>query len=321
MGLPNVNGVQTVGRSEKSSLHDLKVTIGVCVRNCEDLIREAIDSIINQDFPHGLMEVIFVDDGSEDKTLSIIENYVPKMDMFTKVFHQEWKGLGPARNAVMNHASGKYIVWVDGDMQLSGDFVTKQVAFMEKNPSVGIGKGKYGMYVQANLVCALENMEFATSNFRYRGKANSTPLGTGGSIYRVEAIRQVGGFDQDITGSGEDMDVEYRIRAAGWLLDITSAVFYERHRKTWKSLWNEYVWHGRGGSYLFGKSKRIVNPYKLWPPVAFAAELFRATLAYKLTRRKAALLLPFHYAFKRTAWFLGFVTSLLENGNNKRKSA
>jgi len=291
------------------------------VRNSEDLIKEAIDSVINQDYPHEIMEVIFVDDGSEDKTLSIIESYVPKMDMFTKVFHQEWKGLGPARNVIVNNAGGKYIVWVDGDMVLSKDFVRKQVVFMEKKPSVGIGKGRYGMYVQANLLETLENMEFVATNFRRRGKTDSTPLGTGGSIYRVEAIRQVGGFDQNITGSGEDMDAEYMIRAAGWLLDITSAVFYERRRKTWKSLWNEYFWHGRSGSYLLGKSRPIVSLYKFWPPVAFTIEFSRIAKAYKLTRRKTAFLLPLHYTFKRTAWLLGFLKGSLENGHNKRKPA
>jgi len=277
------------------------------VRNCQDLIREAIDSIINQDYPHELMEVVFVDDGSEDKTLAIIEGYVPKMDMPTKVFHQEWKGLGSARNVVVNNASGKYIIWVDGDMQLPRSFVRKQVTFMERNPSVGIGKGKYGIYVQENLVSTLENMEFIASNFRLKGKENSTPLGTGGSIYRFEAIRQVGGFDQNITGSGEDMDAEYRIKASGWLLNITPAVFYERRRKTWKALWNEYFWHGKSASYLFGKNVRIINPYKLWPPVTLVTEFFRVTFVYKLTCRKVALLLPIHYIFKRIAWLFGFI--------------
>jgi len=296
-----------VGSKVKKPANYPKVTIGVCVRNCQDLIREAIDSIINQDYPHELMEVVFVDDGSEDKTLAIIEGYVPKMDMPTKVFHQEWKGLGPARNVVVNNASGKYIIWVDGDMQLPRSFVRKQVTFMERNPSVGIGKGKYGIYVQENLVSTLENMEFIASNFRLKGKENSTPLGTGGSIYRFEAIRQVGGFDQNITGSGEDMDAEYRIKASGWLLNITPAVFYERRRKTWKALWNEYFWHGKSASYLFGKNVRIINPYKLWPPVTLVTEFFRVTFVYKLTCRKVALLLPIHYIFKRIAWLFGFI--------------
>jgi glycosyltransferase involved in cell wall biosynthesis len=273
---------------------------------------EAIDSVINQDYPHEIMEVIFVDDGSVDETLSIIESYVSKMDMLTKVFHQEWKGLGQSRNVVVNNACGKYIVWVDGDMVVTTDFVRKQVKFMEKNPSVGIGKGRYGMYVQANLVETLENLEFVATTFGRRKKTNSTPLGTGGSIYRVKAIRQVGGFDRNITGSGEDHDAECRIRAAGWLLEITSAVFYERRRKTWKSLWNEYLWHGRSGPYLLGKSKRIFDLYKLWPPVTFIIEFSRISKAYKLTYRKTTLLLPLHYTFKRTAWLLGFLRGLLE---------
>jgi len=300
--------------------NNIKVTIGVCVRNCEDLIGETIESIMNQDFPHMFMKVIFVDDGSEDKTPSIIQSYLPKLDTQVEIFRHKWKGLGATRNVVVNNAEGEYIIWVDGDMRLSKDFVRKQVEFMERNHVVGIGKGKYGMYTQANLVGDLENMEFVATNFRRGGKTNSLPLGTGGSIYRVKAIKQIDGFDQDITGSGEDVDAEYRIRAAGWLLNVTSAVFYEKRRETWKSLWNEYFWHGRGSSYLFEKNRQIVNWYKLWPPVAFVVEFFRVVMAYKLTRRKVALFLPFHYAFKRTAWFLGLVRSLLENGNRKRKS-
>jgi len=42
-----------------------RVTIGVCVRDCEDFIGEATDSIVNQDFPHDLIEVIFVDDSQD----------------------------------------------------------------------------------------------------------------------------------------------------------------------------------------------------------------------------------------------------------------
>jgi cellulose synthase/poly-beta-1,6-N-acetylglucosamine synthase-like glycosyltransferase len=42
-----------------------EVTIGVCVRNCEDYIEDAIRSILDQDFPHELMEVIFVDDAAQ----------------------------------------------------------------------------------------------------------------------------------------------------------------------------------------------------------------------------------------------------------------
>lgn len=287
------------------------VTIGVCVRNCENFVENAIKSIAEQDFQNELMEIILVDDGSTDKTLAIIENQIRKLKLMTKVIHQEWKGLGVARNVVVNNSAGKYIVWVDGDMQLSRDFVRTQVEFMEKNPQVGVAKGSYGMY-PANIVSTLENIEFVTTNSRQMRRLDPNPLGTGGSIYRVEAIKEVGGFNDSIKGSGEDADAEYRIRTAGWLLDTTSAIFFEIRRDSWRSLWNEYLWHGKGGTGIL-KRKSFTSPYKLLPPVALLMESIRIVVAYKLTHRKIALLLPLHYVFKRAAWSAGLLQSLLRS--------
>jgi glycosyltransferase involved in cell wall biosynthesis len=287
------------------------VTIGVCVKNCENLVENALKSIAEQNFPKGLMEIILVDDGSTDKTLTVAENQIRKMKLLTKVIRQEWKGLGVARNMVVNNSAGKYIVWVDGDMQLSRNFIQTQVEFMEKNPRVGIAKGSYGMY-PANIVSTLENIEFVTTNCRQMRSLDPNPLGTGGSIYRVEAIREVHGFKNSIKGSGEDADAEYRIRMAGWLLDTTSAVFFEIRRESWRSLWNEYLWHGKGGAGIL-KGESFTSQYKLLPPVAFLMESVRIVVAYKLTRRKIALLLPLHYAFKRAAWSAGLLQNLLHS--------
>ncbi|MEM3551596.1 MAG: glycosyltransferase [Candidatus Bathyarchaeia archaeon] len=283
-----------------------KVTIGVCVRNCADTIRGAIDSIIKQSYPHELMEVIFVDDGSMDETLSIIKDLISKTQGFEmKIFHHDWKGLGFSRNLVVENAEGKYIIWVDGDMILTRDFVANQVFYMEQNPKVGIGKGKYGFHSQKRIVSDLENLEFITTNVK-NPKKDLTPLGTGGAIYRVEAIKQVKGFDEKITGAGEDADIEYRIRKAGWSLAITPAIFYERRRKTWRDLWQEYFWHGEGSFRLLKKST-VTNPWMFWPLWVLFIEFSRAILAYKLTRRKIAFLLPLHYLYKRIAWVLGFL--------------
>jgi len=88
-----------------------KVTIGICVKNAETTIREAVESILNQDFPHELMKLIIVDGNSTDKTLSTIMNCLKKTNMKTSIFYEN-EGLGKARQIVVENAKGDYIVWL-----------------------------------------------------------------------------------------------------------------------------------------------------------------------------------------------------------------
>lgn len=293
-------------------LSGIMVTIGVCVRNCSSTLGRAIESIMAQDYPHELMEVIFVDDGSEDETLSIIKEYASKMDMEVKIFHHEWRGLGFTRNVVVKNASGKYIIWLDGDMALPKDFVRKQLEFIELDPKIGVVGGKPALHLKGNLVTVLENIVPVAYRIKYGKQAKNLP-GTGGSIFRVEAIRHVGGFDEDIKGSGEDIDVIYRIKTAGWLVYRDYAVFYEGYEDTWKKLWNKYFWHGYGGHYFFHKNRSVAKIYGMVPPISFFVGLFFSSAAYKITRKKVFFLLPFHYVFKRTAWCLGFIKAHFDN--------
>jgi glycosyltransferase involved in cell wall biosynthesis len=282
----------------------------MCVKNSESTIRGAIGSVLSQDYPHENMELIVVDGYSEDNTLNTLKGTLRDTDIKTRIL-QEKEGLGRARQIVVDNALGEYIIWVDADMILSNDFVTNQVKFMSKNPNVGIAKGKYGTYRSGsheNLVETLENTWFLL-NTMSNGETTSKTLGTSGCIYRVKAIRQVGGFDQNFKGAGEDEDAEYRLRAAGWSIHITQAVFYEKRRQTWRALWNEYFWLGCGGPYFFKKNRDPINKHKFLPPVAIVLELLRVPAAYKLTKRKTTLMLPFHYVFKRIAWCSGFMRS------------
>jgi glycosyltransferase involved in cell wall biosynthesis len=294
-----------------------KVTIGVCVRNCAPTIREAIDSIIAQDFPHKLMEVIFVDDGSEDETLSIIKEYVLKMEIPTKVFHTSWKGLGYARNIVVANATGEYILWVDGDMLLSRDFVRKLVEFTDQHPRVGIAKGKQALEPGGNSLATLETYSRAIGRMvDYDSeKARLKALGTGGSIYRVEVIRQVGGFDTNLRGYCEDWDLELRIRKAGWSLRTVETKFfdYERHGLTWKSLWSRYWLRGYYTHYFIHKNKGTIKHYRMFPPAAFLLGLLHAHKLFKMTHLKMVFLLPLQYLFKMTAWYFGFIKGHLNS--------
>ncbi|MEM3360147.1 MAG: glycosyltransferase [Candidatus Bathyarchaeia archaeon] len=292
-------------------MHRPKVTVGVCVRNCENTIGKAIESIINQDYPHDFMEIIFVDDGSSDDTLSIIMDYVSKIDLSVKVFHHKWRGIGYSRNVVVKNATGEYIVWVDGDMTIPPNYVRKLVEFMENHPKVGIAKGKQSIQTESSFVGTLETYSRAASRMvNYQSeKSKFKSLGTGGAIYRIEAIKKVGGFDERLRGYGEDFDVELRVKDAGWTLAVVDAYFsdYERSNLTWRELWKRYRLRGYYSRLFLQKHRSAVKLYKTIPMIAVIAGLLDAIKIYKVANKKKCFLLPFLYLFKMSAWWSGYL--------------
>ncbi|MGD6808989.1 MAG: glycosyltransferase [Candidatus Bathyarchaeia archaeon] len=285
----------------------IEVTIGLCVKNSAETVQQAINSILNQDYSFEKMELIIVDGNSKDGTLEILKNSLMNKQLQT-MFISDTNGLGAARQLVVNKASGNFVIWVDSDMIISQNFITCQVQFMNNHPNAGIAKGKYelGVY-QKEIVAVLENVEFFLGTFSV-GKTEKS-LGTSGCIYRLAAIRQIGGFDLKIKGAGEDTDAENRLRAAGWDLYVSTALFQELRRNNWKSLWVEYFWLGQGGKQVVEKDWRAIEFYKMLPPVAVFSRFVLLPKAYKITHRKVVLLLPVHYIFKRIAWFFGFSMS------------
>jgi glycosyltransferase involved in cell wall biosynthesis len=291
------------------------VTIGMCCRNSEELIGAAIESIGNQDFPHEKMQFVLVDDGSEDRTLSVARHYISKIDVQTKIFQTKWRGLGPARNLILNNADGEYIIWVDTDEILTKSYVRKQVEFMDENPQVGITSGLVNFDSQ-NIVLTLEHIPDVVNRLNYgkpRSKIWKTQKlpGTGAATFRVKALKQVNGFDQRLKGVGEDQDVAKRIEDAGWYIKVNEAKFFELHggMTNFKDLWKKYQWYGQGCQVIYCRDRRLFSLPRMSPPAGFLAGLFYSLVAYKLFRQKKVFLLPIHYCFKLSAWMMGFLQS------------
>jgi glycosyltransferase involved in cell wall biosynthesis len=294
-----------------------KVTIGVCVKNNALTISETIKSIIRQDFPCELMELIIVDGYSNDGTLFIIENHLKNSEIRFKIF-REREGLGGARQIVVDNAEGEYIVWVDGDMVLSKNYVNELVKYMDQHFDVGISKGKQSFDFASNLLGTLEAYSRAIGkivHFSSDRAERSGVLGTSGAIYRTKVIKTVGGFDKDIRGYCEDWDVELKLRDAGWSLKLVDAEYldYERCGITLKSLWNRYWRRGYDTHYFIHKNKnrRLIKHYRMFPPAAFMLGILHSQKLFKLTHKKEVFLLPLQYVFKMTAWYFGYITSHL----------
>ena len=295
------------------------VTVGLCVKNAETIIKKAIDSLRNQSFPAQNIELIVVDGNSRDKTVNIIKQSLSENFQSVQIF-SESSGLGFARQIVVEKASGKYIVWLDADMTLSSDYMKNQVQFMEAHPEVGIAGGKYNVHIGHGLAADLENIVYAVDSvYGQRGNASKFGYlpGAEGAIYRVEAVRGVGGFDTRINGAAEDTEMAYRVRAKGWELTMTKEMFTESTRGSWLSLWKQYVWYGRGGHYIFHKDPNALNLLQMSPLAGFLAGILRSPGAYLLTHNKSFFLLPVHYTYKRLAWFFGFCDAHLNGYGHK----
>jgi cellulose synthase/poly-beta-1,6-N-acetylglucosamine synthase-like glycosyltransferase len=299
--------------------NNIVVTIGFCIKNVEKTVSEAINSIVQQDFPHEDMEIIVVEGFSNDRTLSIVQKHLNNTPIIKKVLREN-SGLGMARQIVVDNARGQYIIWVDGDMVLPMDYVREQVKFMENNPKVGIAGGKYRTCLGKGLVADLENIVYVVdSTYGELGASKFGYLpGTEGSIYRMEAIRQIGGFDVGMKGAAEDTDIAYRLRAKGWELAVTKEMFTESTRKSWVSLWDQYFWYGRGGHYVLHKNNGMITLWKMTPIAGFFAGLLRCSKAYQLLHNKIVFMLPIHYTFKRIAWFFGFTKAHAEGYGHNR---
>lgn len=302
-----------IQKGNVSSTQNLLLTVGLCVRNGQSTLNAAINSVANQDFPHEQMEMIFVDDGSTDKTAEILNEYAAKKDIPAKVFSHAWRGIGYGRNVVAKNAEGKYILWVDGDMVLSPGYIPRIVDFMEKNPQFAITKGVQELRYGGNLFATLELLSRASSRMvDYSSeKTSSKALGTGGAIYRTEAIKQAGYFDDTLTRYGEDQDIEIRIRKNGWKLASINVSFqdYERLGIKWKSLYKRYYVRGYCTHYFLHKNPGLIKLYKMLPPAVFLAGILQAQKIFRKTHYRQAYLLPFHNMLKMYAWYIGFVSS------------
>jgi glycosyltransferase involved in cell wall biosynthesis len=294
-----------------------KVTIGFCVRNSEDSITEAVESVLAQNFPHAQMEIVFVDDGSDDGTLSTIKKIASKSDLPARIYHTNWKGVGNARNVVITHTQSQYIIWVDGDMVLAPGYIKKLVDFMDANHQFAITKGRQGLKKGANLLATTELMSRAAGRMiDYTSERNRyKALGTGGSIYRTEALKQAGRFDPNLRGYGEDQDLELRIKKYGWKLTTADVTFqdYERQKLTWKNLYRRYYLRGYFSHYFLHKNPGVIRITNMLPPMAFIAGLFQAQKLFRITHIKSTYLVPFHNALKMLPWYIGFIDSHLDS--------
>jgi glycosyltransferase involved in cell wall biosynthesis len=112
-------------------MENILVSIVIPTFNSEKFIAETIESIQTQTFTN--WEVVVVDDGSSDKTVSILSK-IAQLDKRIHFFQLEKNsGAGIARNLALSKANGRYIAFLDSDDLWKPTKLEKQIKFMTKN--------------------------------------------------------------------------------------------------------------------------------------------------------------------------------------------
>ena len=110
-----------------------KVSVIVPVYNLAPYIADCLSSICNQTYRE--LEIIVVDDGSTDDSVKIC-NAIAKNDLRIKIIQKENGGVSSARNRGIEEATGKYIMFIDGDDICHSTMITHLHSMMDDGISL-----------------------------------------------------------------------------------------------------------------------------------------------------------------------------------------
>ncbi len=135
-----------------------KVSIIIPTYNSEKTIEETITSVQQQTFTD--YEIIVIDDGSQDNTITVVNNIVePRLQLFV----YENGGVATARNRGISHATGEFIAFLDADDLWSTDKLASQVEALYQNPEAKV------VYSWTKYIDEQGKALFSGTRYSYRG--------------------------------------------------------------------------------------------------------------------------------------------------------
>lgn len=196
--------------------------------NGADFIADCLFSLEKQTKKH---TVLVVDNGSVDNSIELVEKNFPKA-----VIIRNDKNLGFAGgvNKGLDHAlknGAKFVALFNNDAVASPDWLENLVSSAKKDKTIGIVTGKLltndGKQFDSTGECySIAGFPFPRDrNLADKGQRNEGEYifgaSGGASLYRTEALNQIGLFDEKFFAYYEDVDISFRMQLAGW------KVFYE----------------------------------------------------------------------------------------------
>ena len=236
--------------------------------NEEDNLEDSIPHLLKLNYPN--YELVFINDGSRDATLEIIEKWAAREQKIVALT-QSNSGKAAAMNNGLKHARGQYIVGIDGDAVLDYHALDYIVQTLEANPMLGAVTGNPRVRNRSTVLGKLQVAEF--SSIIGLIKRSQSIMGTlftvSGVIVglRKEVIEKVGGWSTNMIT--DDIDVSWKIQTAGHNIAYEPrALCWVLMPETLRGLYKQRLRWAQGGAEVVLKYFRQVwrlRNFRLWP--------------------------------------------------------
>lgn len=213
------------------------VSVLVPSYNHSEFVTETLQSLCAQTYKN--IELIIIDDGSNDNSVKIIEKCIPKVIENTKsvqFIKQSNTGICRTMNKGLELATGKYFCILPSDDIMHRDFLEKQVRFLENNTfSCSYTNGTHIDTAFLNNkeyhkgVPFSDSIPFKSGNINSFLLENVFRLPSPSFVYRLSILQEIGGFDDNI--QFEDVDLMLRISKRFKIGFINEKLFFHRIHK------------------------------------------------------------------------------------------
>ncbi len=185
------------------------VIIGI---NVEQYIGDCISSVLHADYPQENLEIIYVDGGSNDRSIEIAKKF---RSIRTIELMDPHPTPGKGRNAGIAQASHAIVQFLDADTVLHPGWLRTALPYLDGAVAAVAGRIQE-KYPGKNIYHTIGNMEWGISAGKQGHLFTEGPSRTFGGIVlaRKDAILSAGGYDESLV-AGEDPDLSYRVRRQG----------------------------------------------------------------------------------------------------------
>ncbi len=222
-----------------------KASVIVCAYNAAATLRECLDSILALNYPD--YETVVVDDGSTDSTAQIAEQ------AGVHVVRVEHRGLAAARNAGVAAASGEIVAFIDADARADRDWLYHLVETIVRRGAAAAGGPNFPPAPDSARAAAMAMAPGLPREVRAVDDTLSQLCGCN-MAFAKSALVKVDGFDAMFTTAGDDVDISWRLTAAGETLAFApGAVVTHDRRASLGAYISQQRGYGAGEGLLWRK--------------------------------------------------------------------